>query len=172
MKNFSSKHLADINAQISTGRFIEAVVFVRDKSNHANRDYFIKNSRAVSFNGNVYKPLDMIWSGVKISTAMELPSTDVTVSNLGGIVLDYIEDKSITIDGNDVWLQILHIDKLGVVSLVEEMRFQLEFIVADYHTSATFHLGVNLSLNDPIPRHTLEKQEFPGIKDDVIRVGT
>ncbi len=172
MKGLSSEQLKTINAQSKTGKFIEAIVFTRDQSDPDVKDYFIRYSRPITFNGNTYNPLDFMWSGVKVSSAMELPSVQVTISNLGGQVLDYIEQNNIEIEGNDVWLQILHIDKYAIITFVDEMLFQVEALVADYHTSATFHLGVNYSLNDQIPRFTLEKQEFPGIRDDVIRVGT
>lgn len=103
---------------------------------------------------------------------MELPSNQVVVSNLGGAVIEYLEDDTVNIEGNDVVLQILFIDKFNKISLVDEMLFQVEIIVADYHKVATIHLGVNYSLNDIIPRGTIETQEFPGLRDDTIRVGT
>lgn len=173
MKGFSSEQLDSLNAQSKTGRFVQAIEFVRDPDDPINgRDYFVRNSRSIVFNNHVYQPLDMKWSGIKVGTGMELPSVQIDVSNLGGQVLHYIEDNDIEIEENDVWLQIFHINKFGTVTLVDKMLFQLETIVADYHTVARFNLGVNYSLNDPIPRDTLEKQEYPGIRDDVIRVGT
>lgn len=169
MKGFSSEQIEQINANARTGRFVEAVIFARDET---TKDYFVRNGKPVYFNGSTYQPLDFVFSGIKVTNTMELPTVQVTVSNLGGQVLAYIEDNDIDIETNDVWLQILFIDKFNKVTLVDEMLFQVETMVADYNTAATFNLGVNYSLNDPIPRYTLEKQEFPGLRDDVIRVGT
>lgn len=171
MKSFSSEQIAALNAKSTTGRFVEAIIFTRDQDT-GEKDYFIRNGRPISFRGHQYQPLDFAWDGIKISAAMELPSNRIVVSNLGGQVIDYLENEDIVIEGNDVLLQILFIDRFQKITLVDEMLFQVEIIVADYHESATFHLGVNYSLNDIVPRGTLETQEFPGLRDDVIRVGT
>lgn len=172
MKSFSSEQIEQLNAKSTTGRFLEAVVFTRDQSNPTVKDYFVRNARPIIFEGNTYQPLDMAWAGIKVTASGELPSNQVVVSNLGGVIIDYLEDDSVNIEGNDVLLRVLYIDRFNKISLVDEMLFQVEVIVADYNKSATFHLGVNYSLNDIIPRQTLETQEFPGLKQDVIRVGT
>jgi len=171
MKDFSSQEIKDLNAQSSKGKFVEAVIFTRDQSNPSVKDYFVRYGRSVSFQGNLYQPLDMAWLGIKTTATMELPGNQVVVSNLGGKVIDYLEDPSINIESNDVVLQVLHIDKFGKINLIDELLFQVETIIADYHKTATFNLGVNYSLNDIIPRQTIETQEFAGIRQDVVRVG-
>jgi len=103
---------------------------------------------------------------------MELPSNRIVVSNLGGQIIEYLENEDIHIEGNDVVLQILFIDRFNNITLVDEILFQIELVIADYHKTATFQLGVNYSLGDIVPRGTIETAEFPGIRDDVIRVGT
>lgn len=172
MKGFSSEIIRELNSQSTTGRFVEAAVFTRDQSNPSVKDYFIRNQRPVSFNGNTYLPLDMTFSGIKVGAGMELPTNQVVISNLGGVVIDYIEENGVNIEGNDVFLQILHFDKYSRITLVDEMLFQVEVLVADYYKVATVHLGVNYSLNDPIPNGTIETNEFPAIRSDVIRIGT
>jgi len=171
MKSFSSEVLAELNAQSTTGRFVEAVIFTRDQTTQV-KDYFIRNPRSISFKGNVYTPLDFTWMGIKTTSSMELPTNQINMSNLGGAVIDYVEDNDIEVQGNDVLLQILHIDKYNKILMVDEMLFQLEFIVADYHKSATAHLGVDYSLNDLVPRGTIETNEFPALRGDAIRIGT
>lgn len=109
---------------------------------------------------------------MRTTTSMELPTNQVNISNLGGAVTDYLENNEIEIEGNDVVLQILHIDKYNKILLVDEMLYQIEYIVADYHKSATAHLGVNYSLNDSVPRGTIETNEFPSVRGDAIRIGT
>lgn len=172
MKSFSSEVILELNRQTTTGRFVEAATFTRDQSTPTVKDYFVRNQRPISFKGNIYQPLDMAWAGVKVGSSMELPTNEVVISNLGGTVIDYLEDNNVTIEGNDVVLQVLHIDKFQNILLVDEMLFQVEFVVADYHKSATFHLGVNYSLNDSVPRGTIETNEFPSIRGDAIRFGT
>jgi hypothetical protein len=171
MKSFSSEILAELNAQSTSGRFVEGIIFTRDQSSQV-KDYFVRNPRPITFKGNTYTPLDFAWAGIKVGSSMELPTNQVNISNLGGAVTDYLEDNDIEIEGNDVVLQILHIDKYNKVLLVDEMLFQVEYIVADYHKSATAHLGVNYSLNDSVPRGTIETNEYPGIRGDSIRIGT
>jgi hypothetical protein len=172
MKAFSSEQLDAINAQSTKGKFVEAVIFTKDPNNSLDKDYFVRWSRPISFKGNQYRPLDMAWSGIKTTANMELPSNQVIVSNLGGAVIDYLEKDDVNINGNDVVLQVLYIDKYNKISLIDEMLYQVEVVVADYHKAATFHLGVNFSLNDIVPNKTIETQEFPAIRDDVIRAGT
>lgn len=172
MKGFSSEQLEALNAKSSTGNLVEAVIFTRDQSDPSTKDYFVRFERSIKFDGNTYTPLDMVWSGMKVTTTMELPNNQVVVNNLGGRIIDYIEDNNINIDGNDVVLQVLFIDKYQNITLIDEMLYQVEIMVADYHKTATFHLGVNYSLTDIVPRNTLETQEFPGLRSDVIRVGT
>jgi len=48
MKSFSSEVLAELNAQSTTGRFVEAVIFTRDQTTQV-KDYFIRNPRSISF---------------------------------------------------------------------------------------------------------------------------
>ncbi len=172
MKSFSSEIVRELNKQTSTGRFVEAVVFTRVQSDPTSKEYFIRDARPKTFRGHTYQPLDMTWEGIKVSSGMELPSNNVSLSNLGGSVIDYIEDNNIEMEGNDVVLQQLFIDKFGKITLIDEMLFQIEYIVADYHKSATVHLGVNYSLKDPVPRGTIETNEFPAIRGDAIRIGT
>lgn len=171
MKAFSSEQLKLLNAKSKTGRLVEAVVFTRDQTTLV-KDYFVKNTKPVIFQGNTYTPLDMIWDGLRVSNSMELPTNRVSTSNIGGVVVDFIEDNDIEINGNDILLQILYIDKFNKITLVDEMLYQVELLVAEYNKSATAHLGVNYSLNDIVPRGTIETQEFPGLRQDVIRVGT
>lgn len=172
-KAFSSDQLAELNAKSTKGRFVEAAIFTRDQNDPDNsKEYFFRFGTPMTFQGNLYHPIDMVWDGLKVTSKMDLPTNEVVVSNLGGSVIEYLEDNSVDVNGNDVILQILLIDKFNRITLVDRMLFQLEAITADYNKAATFHLGVNWSLNDPIPRYTLEKSEFPGIRDDVIRAGT
>lgn len=171
MKSFSSSQIEDLNAKSSNGKFVETIIFTRNQNNPSIKDYFIRYGRSISFQGNLYQPLDFAWIGIKTTAAMELPGNQILVSNLGGKVIDYLEDPSINISSNDVVLQVLHIDKFGKITLVDELLFQVETIIADYHKSATFNLGVNYSLNDIIPRQSIETQEYPGIRQDVVRVG-
>jgi hypothetical protein len=172
MKAFSSEQIAALNRLSSTSKFVEAAIFTRDQNNPSNKDYVIHYGRKIVFAGNTYQPLDMAWAGLKVSSAMELPTNDVIVADIGGIISEYLEDPSVKIDGNDVILQILQVDKFYKVSLVDQMLYQVEIIGAEYGRGVTFHLGVNFSLNDVLPRESLEKQEFPGIRDDAVRVGT
>jgi hypothetical protein len=171
MKAFSSAQIEALNAKSTSGRFVEAMTFTRDQDAQT-KDYFVRNGRPISFRGNQYRPLDFAWEGIKVTSSMELPSNSVIVNNIGNLVVDYLEDEDIDLDGNDVVLQQLYIDKYNKITLIDEMLFQVEIMVADYYQSCTFHLGVNYSLNDIIPRETIETQEFPAIRDDVIRVGT
>lgn len=173
MKAFSSEQIQELNRLSTSGIFVEACIFTRDQSDpNSAKDYLVHYGKYVVFRNHVYQPIDMAWSGLKVSAGMELPTNEVVIADVGGVVTDYLEDPSIVMEGNDCWLQVLHIDKFGGITLVDAMLYTVELITAEYGKGVTFHLGVNFSLNDTIPRETIEKQEFPGIKDDAIRVGT
>lgn len=172
MKSFNSEQIKALNAKSLSGKLVEAVIFTRDQDNPSSKDYFIRWARPITFKGHQYIPLDMAWVDVKTSSSLELPGVQVLINNLGGVVIEYLEDPTVVIEENDAILQLLYIDKFHKVSLVDEMLYQVETVVADYSEKCTFNLGVNYSLNDIVTRQTIETQEFPGIRDDVIRVGT
>lgn len=168
---FSSEQITELNKLSHNGVYFEAVVFSRDLAGTV-KDRFSVIGKPIIYQGEIYSPLAMTWDGLKISSGMEIPTNSVTVTNLDGSVSHYLEDDTLVISGNDCLLQILFMDKQGDIHFVDEMLYQMEVAVADYHRAATFHMSVNFSLNDIIPRETLEKNEFPGMRDDFVRVGT
>lgn len=170
VKAFSSAYIQALNEQYQSGRFLKAVILTEDPS-ISTKKYYVDNETSITFQSNTYSPLEMSWSGYTVSAAMPLPTMTVNISNIGGEVIDYLE--TLDIIGNDVVLQILHIDRSGVVEDVttakDEVALQVQSIVGD-DMVASFTLGLNLGLNDMLPRGVMTKAKYPGMIDDVIRL--
>lgn len=165
MKTFSSAYIAKINAENTGGVLLKAVA-VTESTNPLVIKRFIDHDQALVIDGDTYNPLPMRWDGFEMSGTMNLPGMKISTFNLGQQVSDYVE--SIDILENDVVLKLVHIDLLGDVQAKDEMAFQIKMIEGD-DLFITFELGINLGLNDLLPRGVITKDEFPGIVDDVIR---
>lgn len=160
MKSFDSGFLARLNAQYNAGVFLEALKLTESPS---VTKYFVNAQRSIVFQGQTYTPLSMQWEGVELSATMALPSVRVTVPSIMGEVEDYLELTDIT--GQSVVLQIFHLDLLGVANAVDEVALEVMAIQGRPLESVTFHLGLDLTLTQQLPRHLISSEEFPGIPD-------
>lgn len=163
MKTFSSNWIAKLNAQHSGGVFVKAAILVVDGS---TTKYYADAHDNITFDGQTYTPLSMAWEGEGQNAAMELPSVRVTVPNADGAVGAFLETKDLL--GNDVTLQILHLDLLGVATDVEKVKLQIMMIESTWEI-ATFTLGLNLALDQQLPKHVITRAEFPGVPDQYRR---
>lgn len=163
MKTFSNNWIARLNAQHSGGVFIKAAILVVDGS---TTKYYADVHDAITFDGNQYSPLPMVWEGEAQAASMELPSVRVTVPNVDGAVGAFVETTNVL--GNDVTLQILHLDLLSVVTDVDKVTLQVMLIEWNGEM-ATFTLGINLALDQQLPKHVITRSEFPGVPDQFRR---
>jgi hypothetical protein len=163
MKGFSSAWIDRLNRQSNAGVFVKAVIL--SESDSVTR-YWVDAQRPIVFNGQTYHPLPMIWEGVELSNAMSLPVVKVSVPNVGGEVIDYLEGVDIL--GRSVTLQILHLDLLGDVSNVDAVTLSVMAIEGNLE-AVTFTLGLDLNLNEPIPRGVITLQEFPAVPRNIRR---
>jgi hypothetical protein len=167
VKTFSNSYIDRLNRVSGGGRFLKAVI-VTESVSPPIKKYYVDNEREIVFEGNTFTPLSMNWSGFETSSSMSLAKMTVTVPNLGGEVIAYIEE--IDILENDVEFLILHIDLLNEVNAVDRTILQIQTIEADDNIAA-FTVGINLGLSDLLPREVIMKSEFPGLVDDVLRLG-
>jgi hypothetical protein len=175
LKGLSSKQIADLNRDYDGGKFFEAMIVTRDMNADPQvKDYFCNFSRPITFEGNVYQPEAMSFdSSFTMSEAMELPTVKINLLNIGGVIDSYLHDPTVRIRQNDVIQQILHIDRRGIVTEYDRDRLQIQVISGTAGKgTATIYAGLNMRLSDRVPRQTLETNEFPGIRADVIRSGT
>ena len=175
MKGLSSKLIADLNKDYDGGVYFEAIIVTRDMSVTPRvKDYFCNYERPIAFEGNIYEVEPMVFdSGFSITSQMELPATKVNLLNIGDVVDTYIHKKGVKIRKNDIVLQILLIDDHGVVSEYDQERLQIQVLSASPQKgTATIFAGLNFRLSDRVPRETLENDEYPGIRQDIIRAGT
>lgn len=168
----TSDQIEDLNSQFSDRRFFEAMSIVRNPNvSPTVTDYLAHNPDPVVFEGNTYQPLPMRFVNLKADSSHSLPVATVNFSNIGNLVVDYIEDddNGYDVDGNDVTLMVLAMDRLGRVFKYREDRFQVLMAVDDQQRTMTLYLGLLVRFNDPIPFETIERNEFPALRGDVVR---
>ena len=174
-KGLSSTQIVELNRDYGGGVFFEAIIVTRDmQSDPQVKDYFCHYSRPISFNGNVYTPEPMKFdASFAMTERMEMPSVKINLLNIGGIADSYLHDPTIKIRKNDIVQQVLHIDSHGVVTEFDKDRLQIQVISGSPGKgTAVIFAGLNMRLTDKVPRGTLETNEFPGIRGDVVRTGT
>jgi hypothetical protein len=161
-QGFSSAFIDRLNRTYNAGVWLKAAVV----SYEGGTDYWVHYGESITFKGNVYQPLPMQWEGIDASATMSLPGIRVSVSNIQGIAEAYVD--TVDLLGKDVRLQILHLDLLGTPKDVDEVAVQVQSI--EITTSAVSILcGLNMGLNDSLPRNVIQKSEFPGNSDDIRR---
>jgi len=163
MRTIDSDFLAKLNSKHSGGVFVHAVRFTESTGPLVER-FFVSHDRSIIFDGNTYDPLPMTFSGMDSSGSMKLPVIRIAIPNVNNIVIDYIEDLDIL--ENDVTIMLLHLDLLGNVNAKDKSLFQLQVIESD-DVTAVFSIGMNIGLDDAVPKEVMLKEEFPGILDTV-----
>lgn len=163
MKSYSAAFIDRLNRPYNAGVFLKAVVVAHENAT----DYFVHFGEPVTFQGHTYQPLQMQWEGVDASSTMQLPSVKITVANVLGTAEHYID--TVNLLGRDVVLQFMHLDLLQNPADVEEVALQVQSIEM---TSTTVSLlcGLNLGLNDSLPKDVMTRAEYPGQIDDVRRL--
>ena len=176
MKGLSSKQITDLNRDDGYGgTFFEAIIVARTAPNTDPPvlDYFAKFERTFSFEGNLYQPLPMEWEGMATSSQMTIPTNNIVISDIGGVVADYLHDPDIQISVNDIIMRILHMSSKGVVSLYDEDLLQIQVVRASIgQGQVTIFAGLDLRFSEQVPKETIETNEFPGIRQDSVRIGT
>jgi hypothetical protein len=166
MKQFSDEWIAELNRTTKgTGMFVKAVIVFVELDGSDNR-YFVDAQREVVFQGNTYAPLWMRWEGLEVSTQLQLPTVRVTVPNLGGEVIDYLEEVDLL--GHLVVLRIFYLDLMERLEDFDDVTLQIIAIEGDLQ-AVTFTLGMDVSLREALPRHVITRTEFPAVPDNIRR---
>jgi len=164
MKTFlSSDYIARLNARHAGGVFFKAAVIVVDGSTTL---YVADINESITFDGHAYERLAMRWEGNAQTSQGSLPTVSVTVSNVTGRVGTYLEQQILI--GCDVTLQLLHLDLLATVTDQDAVKLQV-MAVQWNRQQAVFTLGVNLALQEMLPRFVITAAEFPGVPDSLRR---
>lgn len=159
---FSSGFIDRLNRTYNAGVWLRAAAVTHAEGS----DYWVHYGEPLVFQGHTYQPLPMEWDGVEASSTMQLPGVRVSVSNVQGKAEEYVD--TVNLLGKDVVLQILHLDLLGTATDVESIRLQVQSIAITTST-LTLTCGLNLGLNDLVPKYVITKSEFPGNTDDIRR---
>ena len=111
-------------------------------------------------------------SSFAMDNQMELPVVKINLLSIGNVVDSYLHDPTVKIRQNEILMQILHINDQGLVSLYDQDRLFVQVITSvPKKGTASIMAGLNMRLSDRGPRQTLENNEFPGIRQDIIRAG-
>lgn len=161
MIDFNADYIARLNAQYQKGKFLKACIVTESISPLVKR-YFVHHEDPITFEGQNYVPLAMYWDSVKTSMSMPTEGMNVALSNIGNQVVRYL--KEIDITGNEVVLQLIHLDLLSTLTSYWRRKAQVRAVRADLN-AAVFVLGRQLGQNQ-LPRRVMLAEEFPGISSE------
>lgn len=174
MKDLSSAMIKDLNSRTDSGIFFEAIIVTRDMITDPQvKDYFANFPSSFSFEGNIYLPAPLHFTGMNITASMEIPTNTVNIMNPGGIINQYIYDNDVRIRRNDIVLQILHKSNIGKITRYDEDLLQILVLrgVPGQGTASMF-CSLGFKLGDKVPNQTMETSEYPAIRADVVRAST
>lgn len=124
--------------------------------------YFVHHEDPIIFEGQTYTPLAMHWENIKTSMSMPTEGMQVALSNVGNQVVKYL--KEIDITGNEVVMQLIHLDLLSTLTDYWRRKSQVRAVRAD-PSAAVFVLGRQLGQNQ-LPRRVMLADEYPGISSE------
>lgn len=163
MKTFTADWLARLNAQQGGGVFFFAVDLTVDVGDVR---YYADAQHAVSFDGNTYAPLPLLVEGLGQTSQQSLPAIRVTTSNVTGDVGAFLETTDLL--GHDLVVRLLHMDLLGSTSNQDQAVLQI--VSCDWDDQqATITAGLNIGLQDILPRGLISAAEFPGMPEGLRR---
>jgi hypothetical protein len=158
-------YLRKLTAHYEGGRFIKTVELVEDATGPVI-SYWAHNPEPITWNGNTYQPIVMMWDNMKTSQGMSIDAAAITVSNLAGLAGKYI--KQIDVTGNEVTLRLLHADLLNNITGHWERRAKVMAIKAD-QSALIFSVGRWLG-RGVLPRKIYTQSEFPGLSPEIPRI--
>ncbi len=165
MLNLNPDIVEKLNLNYEGGRFLKTVILTESYGPTVNR-YWVDHEEEITFDGNLYSRLRMRWEGIKTSQGMPTEGATVSVSNIGNQAIRYVKIEDIT--GNDVVLQILHLDLLANLTGNWTRKYRVLGVQADINVAA-FTCGRQLGQNK-LPRKIFEKSTFRGVSSDVARI--
>lgn len=165
---FDDEYIDRLNRRYSKGQFLKAVIFTEDPTQNPQvKKYWVDHDQQITFQGNVYERLHMKWSGIKTSTGMDLEGANISVSNLARKAEDYVE--TIDVKGNEVVIQILHLDLLATLTNFYERLYRVMAVRADAQV-ITFTVGRDLGRGHQLPPEVMLKEDYPGLIDNPLRL--
>ena len=154
MISFSNDYVDRLNRQYEKGKFIKAVILTESTSPLVKK-YWADHEDPIVFQGQTYNPLSMFWDQIKTSGTMMDMGAEVALSNIGNQVVEYIKDIDIT--GNEVIMQLLHLDLLSTLTSHWKRKLKVLAVRADVNV-AIFTLGRELGRNR-LPRRLILPEE-------------
>jgi len=174
MKDLPSSLVKKLNNNDSGLVYFEAFCIMTSEEDAEPRvyDYFANFSRPIGFQGNIYEPVLMVFSESEVSTKMEIPQAEIKLPNVGNRIDDYL-DRRVIIEDKEIRKQLLVYDEGNDpdVYMYDEEVMSVE-VLRTNDVGAIIVCGFRVKFDDPVPRQTLETNEFPALRADVIRAGS
>jgi len=165
-RTLDADYIDKLNRTWAGGVFIKTVRITIDPD-IPTYEYWADVEDSFSFNGNTYDPVRMAWGKVKLTNTMSLPSATVTISNIGGVAEDYIEELDIT--ENEILLQLLHKDLLATLTNFWSMKYKIKGIRANRQV-ASVTVTKDIGVRDKLPKQVALVKNLPGIVKSGIRI--
>jgi hypothetical protein len=168
VKVFSDDYVARLNEGVRHrgGLFVKTMA-VFEAIDGSSIHFVAAAQRQFVHLGNTYHPLPMAWEGLELSNQLQLPVVRVTVPSLDGTINDYLEEVDLL--GHPVVLRILYLDaQQDLITDTDDVTLQLMAVEGSWeHIILT--LGLDLSLQEALPRHVMTRNEYPAIPDNIRR---
>jgi hypothetical protein len=172
-QTFDTDYITKLNLNYGAGKFLKAVILT-ETYEPLVKTYWIDHEDPLVFQGNTYSPIHMLWKGIKASAGMPTEGFQVVVSNLpsmdakGEISQAGRYIKHIDVSGNEIIIQLLHLDLLATLTQYWKRKAKVLAIKADINAVA-FSVGRSLG-HERLPRSVILKDRYPGLSSDVPRI--
>ena|SRR5215471_9974916 len=165
LEQLSNEYVQKLNADYRGGIFVKAVDFEEDPSGPVMR-YWVDYPTPITYNGNLYNPLFMVWSNMKTSQGMSIDAATISVSNLTTEAGKYVKEFDVT--DNLVITRLLHIDLLNQINQHWFRALEVISVAADPGL-VIFSVGRRLS-RSVLPRKVYLQKEFPGLTSETPKI--
>jgi hypothetical protein len=159
LKHLSSSIISALNALGGGGVFaVAAVVTIAPGTTL----YLADVQEPFVLAGHTYEPVPMRWEGMEQTSQQGLPAVTITVANIQGQIGAYLEEHDLF--GQPITLQIVHLDRMGLVTEADTLRLLMLTAEWDW-TMAAVHCGLDYGLNEVLPRTLYSAEGEPGVPE-------
>ena len=128
--------------------------------------YWADHEEPITFNGNTYNPLAMVWADIKKSQAMSIEPFTIAVSNLTNEAVRYI--KQVDVTSCPVWIRLLHTKLLTSATVHWKHYGKIKSVQANVQT-VQFGIGRDLGRNMQ-PAEVFLQAEFPSLTSEIPKI--
>ncbi|MCP4475377.1 MAG: hypothetical protein GY821_12595 [Gammaproteobacteria bacterium] len=166
MKTFPQAFIENVNALYDGGKLILLAEIDLDS---ATTRYYCSHEEAVTFGGQSYDPLPMLFDEYSTNNKGELPSMKVSISNIGNEALEILETYNVL--EKTVVLRIVNLKVLDDSTAQDTTELMIISVSTSDNGIASFILGLPIATDEEVPRERFNTQDFPGIPKETATFG-